>query len=202
MIHPDSNLHWIDLKAQRVYTGAMSKLFQMYSHRAKNITSDLSEVIFDSDNVVKVTDYTGWTDAISIRRRSESIVNFCLVRVDATIHHLLVCTPETLIPVYDGTKISGFHGETKHRFVIKYAGDIEDGDLIKMHLRGEGRNTPLYPVTSVITRQEMSPTYQLLTKSGFYSVNRFYLWGREEIPADYCDVCPANATKNCAGCRK
>jgi len=205
MIDPSTKMQWMDLNNQKVYIDSMHKLFQMYSHKAKNVTSEISLVTFDPEKEkVHITDYLGWTQIVSIRRRCKKNTSLCIIGIDAPNSPELQCTEDTLIPVYYGEGVVGFHGEMKYPFVVKRADDIllDGTDLIKVCWRPEGKPDPFYRVKPIGFAQESIPVYQILTRSGFYSANYFHLWARKEIPTDYCEVCSVNETQNCAGCRK
>lgn len=181
MIHPLTKVQWIDVKSQQVFTDTIDKMFQMYSLKAKDNDNE-SEIILDS--IVKVTDWYGWTDVVSIKR-----IECCIVwkHIYAATKSV-VLSNNTTIPVYeDDSSYKGFHGETKYNHIIKSLCDIRSGDMIRIR-RGidDYGNEVEFANVELLQNKECIPTenygYEIVTKSGFFNANNIHLFSRSAEP--------------------
>lgn len=231
MLFPATKVQWMDIDKQEVKTEDLLWMYSMYSEKARRITEAVSEITFNADTylninntgelpvrhkgapfvdgVVKITDWFGWTD-IRVIRRIDKILKWTMVRAGG---HQVKMAEDTLIPIYNpGVEIQGFHGEIKYPFTVIALRDIKgDGsEFVKVRRgRGEDGEKIEFAPLQIDGREGPHPdnigyhhAYQILTRSGFFNAGNLYLWGRESIPSDYCQVCPNEGTQNCAGCRR
>ena len=176
MLHPTSEVQWMDIGFHKSYISSIADLFSKYSFKANKISDTVSEILFDGNNIVKVTDWFGWTDVLSIRK-IDNVERWNWVVTDSNI---IYCSPDTLLPVYSLESIKiGFHGEVKYSFIIKEIQDLTMNDDIRV------RREDHHPLGFVKARKlggtlnQSSTGYKVLTKSGFFNCNNFYLCGRD-----------------------
>jgi hypothetical protein len=171
----------MDVQSQQVFTEAISKMFQMYSHKATR-TSDVLEVLFTSkDPLVKITDMNGWTDVKSIKR----IENSPGWRSIIAANQHITLTNDTLIPVYEPeAPFKGFHGETKYPFTPKLLYTIEESDIIRIR-RGKDKNDEDIEFTNISSAgllywsDEFNYGYEVTTRSGFFNADNIHLLGQD-----------------------
>jgi len=180
---------------------------------AEEKTSEISEVSFIATNrIVKIIDWWGWTDIVAVRKLKGRFQTYNLMVSQYPHSPMLCCTLDTLFPTYmEQNFVTGFHGERKYPFIVKPLRQVVTlltdsriiyPDMLRVKHQHVEEDRVLYPVCHLRYVKDEEAVYQILTKSGGFSANSFYLWGRESIPEDYCAVCPVNETQNCARCRK
>ena len=213
MILPDTIVQWIDVKTEKVHIGGVSDLYRAYAHKA-NHNNNTSQIMFDRDSNVKITDSWGWTDVICIKK-FDGID--CVAILNANGHQLR-CHHTTLIPFWDiHNPVKGFHGEMKypfevatlHKILAELMNEGWDGDRVSFIVKirsqdSDPRDFAIIKISDIGDRKNWSETscYQIITKSGFYNANDIVLWGKEKIPENYCEVCKYYKTQNCVKCRK
>ena len=179
MVYPDSIVQLMDVNAQEVAEKEITLLFGKYISKAKTDADGIMEVEFDSDkNVVKVTDWKGWTDLRLFRRQSDITV---WVKLTTKHGKSIVATPSALIMVYDPTLThKGFHGETKYAYTITPFENVKADDIVRVRHTLNGMDFDIdFDIIEKIEYLKTEPKigYQITTKSGFYNCNDFYLYG-------------------------
>lgn len=215
MIFPSTQVQWMDVTTEKVRIDSIMSMYQTYSYREYNyeenrVSEKISEILFEEETV-KTTDGWGWTDVIAIRKIDMTACAF----VQANGHQLRLC-PETLIPIWDiNNPVKGFHGEMKYPYEVMSIGYLfskclddehnpPENPIVKIRSQDSDPRdfAQLKSVTLKDSHRAYNHSYQIITKSGFYNANDIVLWGRENIPENYCEVCPVVNTLNCAGCRR
>lgn len=181
MIHPSVRVQWMDVKLGKVVLNEISKVFQIYSHRAI-MTSDVLEVSFDhKTEIIKITDMFGWTEVKGIRMIGNPNGWVTL----GASKHILKLSRDTIIPIYQpNAQYAGFHGETKYPFVGKKLSEVEQGDMVRIR-RGTndlGEEIEFAPIlfSGDLYASNIEPGYgyEIVTKSGFYNANNIHLLDR------------------------
>ena len=180
MVHQDSIVQWMDIKTQSVEEKSIIDMFGKYIAKSKTCDDGIMETEFDSDkNIVKITDWKGWSDLRLFRRQSD-ITNW----IKLTTKHgtTITATLDTLLMVYDpSATCRGFHGETKYNYNITPFEYVKNGDIVRvMHTQDEEKFDIDFDIIDNIEYLETAPKigYQITTKSGFYNCNDFYLYGK------------------------
>lgn len=211
MIPKTMHIQWMNIKDQFVIENSVQNLFQSFSNKAWNRGDGIMEVDLSNHNIL-IADWKGWTKILSIKKIPNLNVIDIILEFEKDNRIKLSCSEETLIPFYNKfNKHTGFHGETKYLFNVKKVKNIlHTADKFEFIRVRNNKYDEFQSIARIIKPEEKMTMYQILTKSGFYNaINRksidktsFYLWGRSEIPEDYCHVCPVRNTPNCSSCRK
>lgn len=191
MIHSKTKVQWADVNRSDVQSGPISLLFQSFTFKASR--SGFTEIIqFTDDDNVKITDWTGWTNILCIKKIATSISipeqprDHHTIYVQDTLWHKLISgnkeiiiSKNATIPIYKPTEaISGFHGEIKYPYVIKYPFDIKSGELIR--ILDIDDNTPAgFGEVNINPCSGCQFGYEIYTKSKFFNANDFHLFGSE-----------------------
>lgn len=186
MLHPSSIVQWMDVKSQKVFIDPISKMFQMYSHKATR-TLDISEVLFNSKSeIVKITDMYGWTDVKALRRIDSIGAEWVGM---AAANHQIKLRRDTIIPIYNPkAPFNGFHGETKYPITAKHLYDLEENDIVRIR-RGKDENNEELEFSNIsfsgiiwnFKEFDFNYAYTIITKSGFFNGNNIHLFGKEFI---------------------
>lgn len=184
MLHPNTEVQWMDVPSQKVYTDTVMKMYQMYSHKATKFLEG-SETVYSYSSIpdkVKIQDWYGWTD-VKVIKRIEGISEWVYLII---ANHQLLVTNQTLIPVYDiKNPFQGFHGETKYPFIVKpvQVMTLEDMVRIRMGKDSNGEEiefTPTYPgLIFQMKQRDCNHGYEIITQSGFFNAQNVHLWGKE-----------------------
>lgn len=183
MIHQDSIVQWMDLDTQKVEEKEISVMFGRYIPRSKTNDEGILEVEFNSKkDIVKITDWKGWSD-LRLFRRQANITEW--IKLTTKRGKNIIATPDTLIMVYDLSATSrGFHGETKYTHIVVPFDGVKENDIVRVrHTQDEeGFDIDFDTVTQIeCLKSEPKIGYQITTKSGFYNCNDFYLYGRLSV---------------------
>lgn len=182
MIHQDSIVQWMDLDTQEVDEREISTMFGKYITRSKTNDDGILEVEFNSNkNVVKITDWKGWSD-LRLFRRQADIIKW--IKLTTKRGKIIIATPDTLIMIYDPTSTCrGFHGETKYAYTVTPFENVKENDIVRVRHTQDEEGFDVDFDTIIKTESlETEPKigYQIATKSGFYNCNDFYLEGRSQ----------------------
>lgn len=180
MVNHESEITWMDVNHREVYTGSISKMFGRYAARAIVSPNGLMRIEFNSDrNVVKVPDWRGWSDLIMLGRE-EGITDWIVLTT--TRGKQITATHNTLVPIYDTSQVtSGFHGETKYAYTLTRFDSVVPGDTVRVRhqVNDDDISIDFDHVSKIeIIGNSLGPMigYDIVTKSGFYNCNDFYLW--------------------------
>lgn len=176
MIHGSSIVKCIDINHQAIYNDSVSKLFQSYIERVVKEKDGLIEAIYftEMDNV-KITDWTGWTNIICIKKISPANQ---WSRITSS-NKCIIVESDSLIPIYHSDdNISGFHGEIKYSYTLMKADMITP---MKCMMRIVNDENPFQEVIEA-TCTAPGAGYEIYTRSKFYNANGFHLFGSDNIP--------------------
>lgn len=191
MIHPDTQIQYLDIKDGEPRYKSINEFYQEYAHKSilKMDTNNIQEFMIDFslNPHVKITDLFGWTDVLEIRKlvyRHPLRINW--VDVLVANKQLITCNRE-LLPVYgiDKNRI-GFHGEVKYQYTLTTPTKISDGYL-RVHNGEDGDGNSLeFAVPQIIDPGnsgaiDASYGYEIITKSRFYNGNDIHLFGYDYI---------------------
>jgi hypothetical protein len=170
----------MDINTQGVEEREISGMFGKYIARSKTIDGGIIEIEFNSDkNVVKITDWKGWSDLRLFRRKSD-ITNW--VKLTTSRGTSITATNDTLIMVYDPTSTCrGFHGETKYAYDVTQFENVKEGNVVRVRHTKDAEGFDIdFDTIDKIEYLETEPKigYQITTRSGFYNCNDFYLYGQ------------------------
>lgn len=176
MIDRDTIIHILDIDEGNSIESSVSSIFQKYSM----YMDDEGVVDFSSRNI-KIKDWTGWTQLMSIQRiKSNGAMNWKILtptfeKLPEDLSSELILKGEVL-PIYshDDT-LKGFHGEVKYKYSLSHIDDISNEIVLRARIprttewqrfivMGIGDYTSLHDDGFVI-----------VTKSGFYNANIYHL---------------------------
>lgn len=189
MIHPDTPIRWLGIYDQTVHNTTIADLYRKYIERSHptDVLGDVNFITFDEERYVKIQDWYGWTDIISIERHSNiPLRSWRDVSLFYDHHRKIRVTSDELIPVYEQERaMRGFHGEIKYPYILKRSKDLEIDD----RLRIRDVDYPVRTEFSLIQSNEVPNGdkdygYRIITKSRFYNANGFHLYGSTIIDDD------------------
>lgn len=186
MIHPNTNLSWLDIQEEKHYKGTINDLMKHYAHRIHRIDEHHSVIAFGAENgpKIKVQDWTGWTDVQTIWK--VPVIDDQWMKITAIDYPDLsiIVTTFELIPAYkvENTK-RGFHGEIKYKYFLKHPARITKNDALRT--RGiEGPNNSYFVNVDVnYVPSDERYGYQILTISNFINLNQFHMYS-----SDFADI--------------
>ena len=79
MIHPNTQIQYIDIKLGEPKYNTVNDLYREYAHKAIMLTDNCSIIDFSSNSNVKITDLFGWTDIIQIKRIKKELKKVNLI---------------------------------------------------------------------------------------------------------------------------
>lgn len=173
----------MDVKGEQVKTTSAFDLFKEYSHRATRNGNGNEEVRFNPGEL-KITDWRGWTDVISIER-IETWLFTTWARLSVGNQNILVTGGE-LVPVYTSTvPKKGFHGASVFEYQLKEYQSIDSNtDFIRIR-RGINPNGGHIEFAHPIIEVEMIHPkfgYKITTRSKFFNCNNVHIFGSDVIP--------------------
>lgn len=198
MISGTMQTMWLDVKSGNINRGDFSKLFGAVSHHESFYDGPKMCIPITEESSMKIPDWRGWTDIIAIERKwMEGWWSITTAQ-----GKLLVCTPETLIPVYNPTKLTkGFHGESKYD--VKYVGaeEVEPGNFIRVRNIVDPEKFHSIDFDKVVSVKENDEHargfgYNVITRSGFMNCNDIYVMNSHQKKHSQI-ACPSN----CTGCK-
>lgn len=180
MLHPLTNIRWIDTNNERSTSNSVKVLFQVYAHKARELKEGYHRIEFNDDSM-KITDWYGWSTIKAINRiRPERQIDWFGV---ISANQGIVISRETIIPIYDETKpMRGFHGEIKYPYILKDVNSINPCDKVRIKngMIGdemiEFSNTIIKYCGDVI----FDYGYEIETQSGFFNANNIHMYGSNE----------------------
>lgn len=183
MIHPNTQIQYLDIKVGEPRYNTVNDLYREYSHKANMLTDDCSVINFSSNSNVKITDLFGWTDIIQIKRIKSDNITWNNINV---ANKQILLSNDELIPFYDINKTTiGFHGEVKYEYILKH---LIKSDRSKDFLRirnGEnelGENIEFSPINIYsMSNDKTNYGYQLITRSRFFNGNDIHLFGCDAV---------------------
>ena len=191
MIHPDTQVQYIDMRDGEPRYKSINEFYQEYCHKAilKMDTNNVQESIIDFslNPHVKITDLFGWTDVLEIKRftiRYPLTINWINILVKDK--KLITCNRE-LLPVYDinDNKI-GFHGEVKYKYTLTSPVKLSSGYLRTNNCEDENGNQVEFIIPEIVDLGNYNIDYsingyEIITRSGFYNGNNIHLFGSDYI---------------------
>lgn len=116
MILGDTHVSWLDMHRKAYRWTSVAELFKRLSMYATWNGANQYTIELDPGQV-KVQDWYGWTDLVSITRIMEPVESWW--KVTGAVQSVTVSAFE-LIPVYNPADAkSGFHGDLKYGYVLK-----------------------------------------------------------------------------------
>lgn len=179
MVHPLTQVQYIDIKNGQPRYKNINELYQEYSYKVTNISNNISEIDFTNENV-KITELFGWTQLLNIRKIIyDNPINW--VEIKAANKFIDVSYDE-LIPIYKiDDSIIGFHGEVKYKYNLKHYHEIINDDYIRIY-RGKDNNNQFIEFTLPEinnTSSNISYGYEIITKSRFFNGNDIHLYSSD-----------------------
>lgn len=180
MIMADQEVQWLDIDTGEVRTDTVEALVGRYIHRVESDDQGRRLIDFMSmPKPVKVTDWKGWSDLLSIQWFPNEM-KVPVVALTTAHGKTLTGTWGALMPVYDPSSIDrGFHGETKYAHQILNVGSVAVGDTIRvLHLSDELGNQFDFDIVRSIeeTEQFCHSGYHFATMSGYMNVGDIYIF--------------------------
>ncbi len=180
MYHPDTIVHWLDIDKEYVGEDTISSMFQYFALLA-NVNSNRNEVLFKNPNNtsydfnVKLKDWYGWTNVISISK-TEIPITWRIIELNG-LAKLHVCD-DTLIPVCSNIArtFRGFNGEVKYRYEIRKYKELQPTDFFRVRDIVDNNFTDDIRVCGSATTDHY---YSIVTKSSFFNGNNILLYGRD-----------------------
>lgn len=180
MLHPLTNIRWIDTNKQRSTSNSVKILFQAYAHMAKELKKDYYRIEFNDDSV-KITDWYGWSTITAINRiKPEKQIDWFGLSI---ANQGIVVSRETVIPIYDeDNPMKGFHGEVKYPYILKDINSINQYDKIRIRngmigdMMVEFSNANIKYCNNVI----FDYGYEIETKSKFFNADNIHMCGSNE----------------------
>ena len=196
MIHPDTQVHCLDLFIENSIRGSINDIFQKYYHKAvikDNGKIKVAEIDFTQDPLIKITDLFGWTDVIKIQKVPFNYESDRWIDVLVANKQLMV-TDNTLIPFYRiNDSKRGFHGEVKYSYTLRYPLKSKPGDYLRLRngINPDGSETE-FAIPELISFNKsdydhMAYGFRIITKSRFYNANDIHLFGGEYINEEELD---------------
>lgn len=196
MIHPDTQVQYLDIKVGEPRYRSIKELFQEYAYFAtKDLEykdgSSISSIDFRDLNV-KITDLYGWTDLIQVSKIRIGNNGMDYKWFDLlTANKQIMVTKDELVPCYQVEDVhTGFHGEVKIRYVLKNPRMIRATDSLRIHNGEKPDGIPsefnTVEVIELIPSKSINPEfgYFIKTRSKFYNGNDIHLYGSDEIDMD------------------
>lgn len=175
MVHQNSIVQWMDLDTKDVKEMEISRMFGQYIARANRVSDNMMMGAFKNDRI-KITDWKGWSQVLSITRESNITEWYKLTTKFGTV---ITAAPCTEIMIYNPDKMhKGFHGESKYEYVDTTFRAIEIGDVVRVrHTQNSNGYDVNFDSIESIEHLCTDPAigYHVKTKSGFYNCSDFYI---------------------------
>ena len=194
MIHPNTQIQYLDIKIGEPRYKTINDLYQEYSHNAEEILSHkhlkITEINFGENDNVKITDLFGWTNVLSLRK-VQSVGYHIRWNILAAANKKVLLTESELVPFYDINKHTiGFHGEIKYEYILKQLSKSLDTDYIRLHNGEDTDESVIEFAPRQIIQTDKSEVnrinygYELVTRSGFFNGNDIHLFSSDNISID------------------
>lgn len=187
MIHPDSNVKWIDAQSETQGEGNIGDLVSRYISKGTNV-GDIISIDFDAwGKNIYIQDFQGYARIKSIwRHNSTNDVKWLKISAEG---HVIIATDNTFFPVYkeDGHVLKhGLNGAIRRLHTLKHAGKIDPTiDCLRIYDESEKVDTLAHPVIEILDPSEVpSYGYEIFTAMRFYGVEGIYMFGSNEIKVD------------------
>lgn len=183
MIHPNTQIQYIDIKLGEPKYNTVNDLYREYAHKANMLTDNCSIIDFGSNYNVKVIDLFGWTDIIQIKRIKSDAIVWNNINV---ANKQILLSDDELIPFYDIDETTrGFHGEVKYKYILKHLIKSDKSkDFIRIR-KGEdefNNDIEFSPIRiHSVSNDKTNYGYQLITKSRFFNGNDIHLFGEDTV---------------------
>lgn len=185
MIYKLTPIHFLDINEGVDYNETAEFLFTHYAHKI-NTTEKGEEIIFASNDNVKITDWKGWTQLEKIEKVIHPDWYELEPRVPSGLSKFtpITVSSDALIPVYDNHKmIRGFHGELKFAYTIKTADKLLYPDKIRFVklIDPSGVDNPFSGVSIIPKMNSPAIGYNIYTKSKFFNAGIYHLYGSNDM---------------------
>ena len=188
MIHPSTIIDILDMKDADFQTGRIKNIFQHYIEYAEFFEDKSAMIDFVRSGLdVKVKDWTGWTQLLSIIKIPSDGSWVRLVQEDS--FHGISLSIDDLVPVYyPDNCIRGFHGERKFLYTLKEALSIGKDDYLRERNLTQPEDEEYKQFTHVYLMhfedEVYESGYQVITKSGFFNGSDFHLFSGDQMFTD------------------
>ena len=181
MVYPTSKLQWIDVNSEESIIGEIQKLYSIYSHKAQEITKEISEINFEKNNdIVKIQDHYGYTDLIKLKKIKSNMPIWYSMEID---NNLLVIDNKIKIPVFDTSESTkGFHGEVIYPYKLKSIYSLTKKDIVKIRRNPINVKFNMPEFARIADVSQLNTTestfyhgYVIITKSKFYTIENIYI---------------------------
>lgn len=170
MLFKNTRIQLLDISNKVSIDDTIGNVFSKYFIKS----DELGSIDFNDMNV-KISDWTGWTQLLQIRRIENKDIKFLHLHStenDKLERTSIYLTEDHIIPSYSLNTMNGFHGEVKYSYEMKYVMDdnitMRVFDLSKMNWQAfKDMNTG-----DIISDNY---GYEIYTKSGFYNANNLHL---------------------------
>lgn len=138
MIHPNMNISIIDIDAEKANICTIDEFYKRYIEHSEEINTDdcISRINFSWANI-KITDWYGWTQLLSVEKVPVDKTKWMELRVglkDIPIaESAIILSSETPVPSYNPYKSTKyFHGEIKYLFEVKTFESFSKEDYLRV----------------------------------------------------------------------
>ena len=168
MLSGNTVIHILDIESEESLHMPIVDIFDAYIMHA-----DMSTGIIDFTNLnVKIKDWTGWTQLMSIRSiKNTDDVNWKLVTPkDEELPNAELKMVDQILPIYsnsDATKI-GFHGEVKYSYQLTHIDELPMDGMLRAKIPYSLDWQRFITVKSEKSTSE-PVGFEITTKSGFFN---------------------------------
>lgn len=189
MINGENKIHILDIDRNENIHDTIDQVFKRYIHKAT--ISESGQIISFKDDNVKISDWTGWTQLLSIKRIKTN-PDWYKIEMIKSENEIIIDTNH-LLPIYNSfiTKI-GFHGEVKYKYTLLPANELSSLYERYIRMRGledtDGRIIQFDQIKSVSNVDSIlneNYGYIIETKSKFFNCNYYHLSTETEVKTSY-----------------
>lgn len=189
MIHPSTQIQYLDIKVGEPRYKTINDLYQEYCHKAIDVISNkeykVGEIDFSETADVKITELFGWTDIIMLRKCQYLSSDINWINIIAANKNVLV-SDKSLIPFYEVDNTTrGFHGEVKHKYILKNPTKSVKGDYLRLHGGEDEKGNSIEFTNKILINPHhgynVSYGYEIITKSRFVNGNDIHLLACDSI---------------------
>ena len=126
---------------------------------------------------VKIKDWTGWTQLLSIHIiKNQTDMNWkILTPKDENMPGYKLILKDEILPIYShNATIKGFHGEVKYKYSLCHIDDISNEIILRAKIPYIMEWQMFLQMDSTDTEMDCNG-YKIYTKSGFYNAGIYHL---------------------------
>ena len=189
MIAPNTPIQIVNPSTGEFLSSPVDNIFQkfsLYIDRNSYCKDNYHEpiIIFPKHLHIKISDFYGWTDIISIKRIDVDNDNKKWISLNVNRYNIDVLE-DTIIPCFDtSAPIKGFHGSIEYPYMGIPANILPTDVYNRVHRGKSPKGTKIdyaHPMVT-ISPHKHHYAYIINTKSKFYNANHITLNGINYIP--------------------